>query len=521
MEGQSLTKAAAQLSSLRDYVAVVRRRKWIVAQTAVIVPVVAVVLSMRQDPLYASSAEVLFTRQNLALTLTGTADPAASGDPARFAQTQARLAKVPEVGRRVAQAANIAGYDPAAVLTATTVSPHSNSDFLIFTVHGRDPTVTAKLATVYAREYVKYKRRLDTSSLAKARNKVQTELERLTAQGRNRTDTYDSLVEKRQQIETIEALQTANASLVQPAAGGWQISPRPKRDGILGLGLGLILGLALAFLREALDTRVRSNSEIEEILPLPLLGRLPAPPRHLQAGGGLVMLHAQRSPEAESFRFLRSNFEFHNLEHGARTIMVTSSVSEEGKSTTIANLGAALAAAGHNVTLVDLDLRRPMLGKYLQLRRSQAEGGLAPGEMPLEDVELRLEESGSQGGSLRVLTARQMVHDASAFIASPEFDQLLADLVERSDYVLIDAPPMLLVGDALQLSGKTDAVLVVVRLGVARRPMLAELARALDATPTVKLGYVVTGAQFDYDYHDGYGSYAYAYSPARDRQAGR
>ena len=131
--------------------------------------------------------------------------------------------------------------------------------------------------------------------------------------------------------------------------------------------LGLMLGIGLAFARDALDTRVRSAAEIGDRLQTTLLARIAAPPRALRRRNRLVMIASPHSAQAEAFRMLRANLEFVNLDRGARSIMVTSALEKEGKSTTVANLAVALARAGKKVALVDLDLRRPAIATFFAL----------------------------------------------------------------------------------------------------------------------------------------------------------
>ena len=513
-----------ELASLRDYFLVVRRRKWIALQAIVLVPLIAVILSMRQQPEYQASAEVLLQSQNLALSLTGANDPLSNGTPDRLAETQSRLARVPLIAQRVLRRAELTDRSAEQFLARSSVSDRQNADLLTFAVTDADPEVAITLATLYAQEYVRYRRDLDTASITRARRDVEAEMNRLEAQNERATPLYANLADKHQQLRTIEALQTNNSSVVREASSAAQTAPRTKRNVVLGVVLGLILGLGLVFLWEALDTRVRSTDEIERILGLPLVSRIPAPPRPLQRSNTLVMTASPHSPEAEAYRILRTNFDFFNLQRDARVVMVTSAVSQEGKSTTIGNLAIALARAGQRVVLVDLDLRRPILDRFFKLETSPGVTDVALGKARLDAVALGPSEDGDEShvGALHVLTAGTMLSDAGEFVASAALSNTLDLLRGKSDVVLIDAPPMLLVGDALQLSAKVDAVLVVTRLGVVRRQMLVDLRRILDTSPAEKLGFVVTGAEREpeYRYGYGYGPYAYVARPG-ERKASR
>ena len=159
----------------------------------------------------------------------------------------------------------------------------------------------------------------------------------------------------------MQALLGSNALLVRAASGAVQTQPRPTRNGALAAMLGLLLGVGLVFLRDALNTRVRTAGEVQSRLDLPQLGRIPEPPRRLRSGKGIVMLTDPLSPAAEPFRILAANLDFVNLERNARTIMFTSATHGEGKSTTVANLAVALARGGRRVILADLDVRKPSL----------------------------------------------------------------------------------------------------------------------------------------------------------------
>jgi capsular exopolysaccharide synthesis family protein len=511
------TDGAADASTLRDYILVLRRRRWIVLQAIVVVPLVAMVFSLQQDRTYRATAEVLLNQQNLALTLAGANANTAVAQPDRLLDTQARVADGPTIALRTLRALHVTDIPLRRFMRLSTVSTQKNVDILTFSVLDRRRPLTRRLATEFARQYTIYRRELDTHALIAARNEVDARMKELAASGQRSARAYADLADRAQQLATAAALQTSNASLIAPAGPATQVTPRPTRNTLLGLVLGVVLGVALAFLREALDTRMRTSKEIEDALGLPLLARIPSPPRLISESDQLVMEVNPDAVEAEPFRVLRTNFDFFNLERGAQTIMVTSAVGEEGKSTTIANLAIALARVGTRVALIDLDLRRPFLHRFFEFEGQPGVTDIAMGRALLQQPEPASADGQARGvarGSLQVLTAGPPTADPGELVTGHGLDALLADFKQRADIVLVDAPPLLVVSDAMALSAKVDAILVVSRLGVVRKHMLTELRRVLDACPADKLGLVVTGAELEADSYGypnryGYGSYRY------------
>lgn len=506
-------------STLRDYLRVVRRRKWIILAAVVIAPLAAVLLSLRQEPLYQSSADVLLSRQNIAADLNGLSDPSFYYLPERVAQTQAELARVPALAQRIVRAADIEGMDAYSLLESSSVTADPDSDLLRFKVTHANPAAAIALTTEYASQYTRYKSELDTSSVVRARREVTNRLRQLSTDGQAATPLYQNLVEKEQQLRTIEALQTATAFVVRPADTAWRVQPKPVRNGVIALLVGILLGLGLAFLRETLDTRVRSVDEIER-LGLPLLARLPEPSRRMRRANKLAMLAEPNGVQAEAFRMLKTNLEFANLERDARVIMVTSAIESEGKSTTVSNLAVAFARAGTRVILVDLDLRRPILDRFFRIPRRPGLTQVALGHAELDDA-LRAvpvqtgsgngtangKAPGAEEGSLFVLGSGPIPPNVGEFVGTQALAAIIAELRERADLVLVDAPPLLSVGDTRVLSSRVEGIVLVARLSVLRRPMVKELERVLASCPALKLGFVASGAEQEEGY--GYGSYYY------------
>jgi Mrp family chromosome partitioning ATPase len=358
----------------------------------------------------------------------------------------------------------------------------------------------------------------------------------LEAEGETKSPAYQDLQTKDQQLVTAEALQTGNASLLRPADGAGKVQSSALRNGLLGLLVGIVLGVGLAFLRDHLDTRVRNAGEVSQRLGLPLLARLPGPPRNLRRGNNLVMVEEPTSHAAEPFRVLLTNLEFVSHEVNPRTIMVTSAREGEGKSTTAANLAVTLARTGKRVALVDLDLRRPFLHEFFHIPPEPGLTTMAVGRATLEDAlvpvalaplpaALRRPDADEDGGgpALHVLCAGAIPPNPGEFIRSRGVGRLIEHLSENYDNVVIDAAPLLGLGDSLVLIPRVDAVLLVARLELLRRPMLDELHRVLENTSATALGIIVTAAEREhsaYGYGYRYSDYAYGYSDERNGRPG-
>jgi Mrp family chromosome partitioning ATPase/capsular polysaccharide biosynthesis protein len=529
---------------LREYLHILRRRKWIVVLAVVIVPAAAVALSLRQSPLYEASADVLLRYQNLPSTLSGISDPNSYSyyvDPIRSTDTQLQVATLPLLTDRVAAALRKRGVPGPSAGDSTGVAAVSDTDVLRFTGRSGTPERAALLATEYARQFTRYRQELDTVSITTAVKGLQRRIDELVAQETSRARVQAAALRtKIDQLETLLTLQTSSAVLVREASGAAKIRPKPTKYGVLGLGLGLVLGVGLAFLRDAFDTRLRSPDQIADVLGLSVLGGIPAPPRQLQRERRLVMVDAPTSGGAEAFRRLRMNLEFASVGKPAQVIMVTSALEEEGKSTTVSNLAVAMALAGKNVALVDLDLRRPSVGAFFRLdERQPGLSSVVLGYASLEDafVQVSVEpfssasdngatENGANarssvgwgdgegevaGGSLSVLPTGMLPPDPGEFVGLESVARVIAALRERSNVVLIDAPPLLHVGDALTIGRLADAVVAIVRLDVAQRGPIGELGAILARMPAEKLGFVLCGiAGFghqQYGYGYGYGTY--------------
>lgn len=300
-------------------------------------------------------------------------------------------------------------------------------------------------------------------------------------------------------------------SVVMPAeAPPGPSGPNTRLNLILGLVCGLALGLGGATLRSTLDTKIRGEADLRQVTDAPLLGGISFDQDATKKP--LLTQTGPQSPRAESFRQLRTNLQFANIAGQANTVLVTSSLPGEGKSTTATNLAIAIAQAGQTVCLVDADLRRPMVNEYLGLDRS---AGLTTALLGTADVNDLLQPWGED--NLYVLTSGQIPPNPSELLGSDEMKALLRGLETAFDIVIIDAPPLLPVTDAAVLSRHGAGVLLVVGAQKLRTQDLDKSISALEMVGSTVLGIVLNRLPVK-----GPDAYAYGYYSSEEHtDAGR
>ncbi|MEK6327879.1 MAG: polysaccharide biosynthesis tyrosine autokinase [Actinomycetota bacterium] len=513
-----MSAPAGQAEVGRDQLAVLRRGIPLVLVTTAVVTVLAVGLSLREQSLYRSTAEVFVSAQPLDNAAVS-ALSFLSSDPERVLATQAKVARVPAVARQAVKGGG-AEISPSELLGSSSVSANPDADVLSFSVTDGDAETARNLANAYANGFVVYRRQQDTGSLRQARSEINKRIADLRDAGASASDpTLGRLLEDSQTLRTRELLQGSNSTVGRPAEGAEKIQPRPVRDGFLGGVLGLALGVSLVFVRNALNTRVRSATEIEERLGIPLLGRVPPPSKRLAGARRLAVIEEPHSAQAEAYRMLATNIELLNLDRGAKSFMVASAIRGEGKSTTSASLAVTFARRGLHVVLLEADLRRPVLGKLLMLEDGPGLTDVVLGHAELDqalastqlsdDQTVPTNGGGTAPGVLEVLEAGPAPSSPAELLKSQAFAQVVSRLSERGDILIIDTPPLLHVSDAMtmMLSAKIDCAIVATRIGVVRRQAIDEIKRTLDTTPVVKLGFFATGEQAHEEYTGGYGYY--------------
>lgn len=249
-----------------------RRRAWIIALVTALATVGAVVLSLRQPARYKATAQVLLNSPTLPASVVGVD---LSQDPARTAETEAKLARFPHLIARVLRATG-SPLSPETFLADTDVSVAPDADLLYFSATASSPASARALASAYAREFTRYHAESDQAAFEQARIDLRQRIAALsTARGTDSAAARQALILKEQDLQTLQALERSNGYLFKGADQAKKVQPRVPRNTVIGLLIGLLAGLGLAFIIETLDSRVRSSSRIVQELHLPLLARIP------------------------------------------------------------------------------------------------------------------------------------------------------------------------------------------------------------------------------------------------------
>ncbi|TNM44153.1 polysaccharide biosynthesis tyrosine autokinase [Nocardioides albidus] len=455
---------------LRDYLRVVRRRWISILMMAIAVTAAAGAFTALQTPQYASTARLFVTTAQ-----TDDSQLLQGGQfSAQRVKSYADLITSRELAQRVIT-------DTGIEVKAADLTSHVTAQAVLDTVN-LDITVTDADA---------HRAQLIAQSYAEQLTDLVRELETPAGQ----TDA------------PIKATIVDDASLSEVP-----VSPKPVRNLGLGLVVGLMLGFGIAVLREVLDTRVKSLDDVAEITDAPTLGTIVYDASAVKSP--LLTQVPSHSPRAESFRVLRTNLQFVDVDSKQKVFVVSSAVPGEGKTSTAVNLAISLAQGGNRTLLVEADLRRPMAAKRLGMDEAVGLTSVLVGKIKAEDVTQTHEESG-----LRFVASGPIPPNPAELIQSHAMEDFLAHARDEYDVVLVDAPPLLPVTDAALLAAKADGALVVLSHGKVTREQVRLSIERLAQVDAHLAGLVLNkvpakGKSYGYGY--GYG-YAPDAGPAAER----
>jgi capsular exopolysaccharide synthesis family protein len=446
---------------VRDYGVILWRRKWVVLVPLVVATLVALGASALQTPIYSTSAQVLIQPRGQ----DGLFDTSEQTLNDRAIETEIKVVEGEAVRRRVQDNLGLPVAPPPANASAL-----GGTDVISISVRGTSPENVATVADAYAAAYIEVRREQSVDQLVAASTEVQLAVDELQSEidTLSEDDPLRSTLVSQQanlkttldQLRVDAALRTGGATIIQTApVPSEPVEPNIGRTVVVAATVGLLVGIGAALLLAYLDDRVRTMRQLEEVGRLPVLAEVPVDP----PPGDLPVAVSEPTHESvEDFRGLRTNLLFIGLDRPVCVIQVTSSLAGEGKTTVAANLAVVLAHAGHNVALVDADLRRPRIHEMFSFAIAPGLTDVLLGDQPADAV--RSVEVGG-GVSIAVYTAGTVASNPSELLSSPRVEQLFQRFRQEFDYVVVDSAPIVPVSDSVALTSAVDTVLVVAQAG--------------------------------------------------------
>ncbi len=463
--------------TLHDYLTILRRSWPVILIATIVGTLIALGLSLAMTPVYQATSQLFVSVKS-----AGAAGDAYTGG--LFVQQRVKsyvdVVDSPAVLEPVIEEL---GLDSTYIGLASQVSATTPPNTVLLNVSATDtsPAQAAKIANAVAASYANEIARLEGAK---------TTMDGLPRLGGNGNQT------------------PVQATVIKPAeVPTAAIFPRTQLNVLLGALLGLLVGVGIAVLRFTLDTSVKSSEELEQSADSTTLGVVTFDPD--AKTNPLVTLRG--TPRAEAFRSIRTNLQYVDVDNPPRTVVITSSLPEEGKSTTACNLAIAVAQAGSKVLLLEADLRRPKVAEYLGVDGSRGLTDVLIAQATLDNTIIHW-----QRGLLDFLPAGAIPPNPSELLASHQMADLLAELAKRYDLVILDAPPLLPVTDAAILSTAADGAILVARHGTIKREQVADSADALRQVNARIFGTVLNFVpmrkrrKYGYGYEYGYG---YGYEP--------
>lgn len=457
-----------QVIDLREFFAVLRRRKWSIILVTLLVTGLAIGLVYRRTPVYTSQAQVQVK------PLTAGADlQSFYYDPLSSMDTEAGTVTSYPVAKLAAPRMGLDPDSPTDIGDATegvSVSVPANTIFLDISCTRDAPEDALICADAFAQAYIddrvdgaKASYDAATADLYKQISDAQALIDEELAKPLPSQDTIRSLrdtqAQARLQLVATPAPSSTAAVLTQPA--DLPAIPSNKdyiSTGILAMILGLALGIGLAFVRERMDEHIAGRESLEDALDAPVLAVVP------QVSGWrnkketrLITLSAPDSPVAEAYKTARTTLLYLARKDGIKVFAITGPGQGEGKTTTTVNLAVSLAQAGHTVVAVSCDLRKPRLHRFFKLGNEVGLSTVLQGVAPVDAVTKHTDVQG-----LRVIASGPVPDNPAELLGSRAMEGTLEDLRARYDFVLLDTPPALVVSDAIALAPRSDGVLVVV-----------------------------------------------------------
>lgn len=492
---------------LRGYLRVFRRRRAVVAASVVVLLLAGLALFFVKTPVYTAEARVIL-RGRIAETATPVV--IVGRDPARAVQTEIEVFKSQSVRDAVRQ--------EIGSVPEVTVRPVGQTDVLAVSSTDTASSRAARAANAFASAYVNLRQgQADedfNAAVAEVQPQIaaiQVEIDRIGAQvaatsTENRESVRTALAPQRDAYAARQAQLTQgliqlrlDTRLQGGGARVLSVADTPEdpsgaslvQHGVLALVLGLGIGLGLALVIDYLDDTIKTTADVERLTGgVPVLAEVPV----VSSWKSKRSVHVESivdpgSVGSEAFRTLRTAVQFLSVSAPIRILQVTSAVPDEGKTTTVANLGVALAMAGQRVIVVSCDLRRPRIHEFFGVSNDVGFTSVLLGSASLPSALARV--SGIE--RLRILPSGPIAPNPSELLGSTRAADIFKELADRCDVVLIDSPPVLAVSDAILLGAQVDACLLTAVPGATVAKEVVRAMALLQRADVRILGIVLSG----------------------------
>jgi capsular exopolysaccharide synthesis family protein len=487
---QGLTSApestVGEATPFETLLRIIRVHKIWVLQGLIIVPLLVAAATLTQDKKYTATANLLFRGDSTAIIQENTGGQIA--DPDRTAATNGALIALPTVAGRAAKLAGD-GITAADVRGAVSIGSGADSDVVEINATTPDPNTAAKIANAYGQAYINFRKETDQKQLQDAIDLAERNLEALQPSERESAQ-GQSLQENLDRLRLAQSLQTGQADLVQRAAAPTApSSPNVKRNIALGILLGGIVGLGLGALRNRLDQTLHTPEDLESVYRLPVLARVPK----MRRIGRKQMEQAEDGWELEAFRTLRANLRYFNVSGRLQSILVSSPMPGDGKSTVARFLASTMASMGDRVVLVEADLHKPsssmLNGKAPQVGLSSVLGGTELDDA-LVTVPVRVDAQTGEPRELTLLPSGPIPPNAFELLESTRMARVLDQLEREFDVVIVDSPALTHVSDVRALVGEVSGVVIVSALNHTTRSAAMDFRKQIQLLEGNALGIV-------------------------------
>ncbi|MGB8253153.1 MAG: polysaccharide biosynthesis tyrosine autokinase [Anaerolineaceae bacterium] len=522
---QSPNENGTENVDLRKYLSLFLHWAWLIILAGLLAGAFAYFFSQRMTPYYQSSTTVLVN----AAPGTKATDYTSVMLSEQLTSTYAKMIVTDPVLNQMADDLGLT-MQMDEIKKSITVTPVSNTQLLQITVETTDPELSARIANAVVMVFANQIQQLQSQRFAQSESSLETQMAdvekkindfedqailAVTVEEKDRLDAkvtqyrtmYSNLLQTYEQVRLTEAQSVSSIDQVEYAIPNPKpVKPKVLQNTLLAALVGLMIVAGAVVAQEALDDSIKTPEDITQNFKLPVLGVID---HHKIEVKNPISLSDSRSPTAEAYRTLRTNVSYTSVDHPLHTLMITSSETGEGKTTTVANLGVVMAQNGKRVIIVDCDLRHPRVHTYFGLTNRNGLTEL----LAQKDIKIDGANRATKVNGLSIVSSGSLPPNPAELLGSQKMQSILKTISQSADIILIDTPPTLAVTDAAVLASTMDGVLLIVRPGKTRIRALRQTLDQMNQVNARVLGVILNNVETRFS------SYGYHYRYYRDYSA--